>query len=119
MKKARRSSAPASIRVNVQDLLRDMNAERREDHQTVIEKMESGFTTVTQLVTKVATDLEAHEKADVDTANALDGRLKPLESLNRGLKWLAGAVAVAIIGGIADLMFNHLPRLLASAGAIK
>ncbi len=93
---------------NLQDYLRDMRAEARDDMQALMSRVDMGFHAVEVRSETIATELAIHAKDDAVTASRLDGRLKNIEDAKGALRWLGGAFVVGVIGFISDLLVYHL-----------
>ena len=95
-------------RVNVQDLLLTMRKEQRDDHEKLVEKVDEGF----KAIALVASN---HELQDQKLFAALDKRVVIVENTRRSIRWLGATVLVTLLGGVADFLFVHLPKLLGGA----
>ena len=93
---------------NLQDYLRDMRSEARDDMQTLMSRVDVGFDNVETRSRTIASELAAHAQADAVTAEQLDGRLKNIEDTKATFRWLGGALVIGAIGFITDVLVNHL-----------
>lgn len=87
--------------------LDQMRGEQREDHATLVLKVDEGF----ESIRKAAA---AHELADTTRFAEVDKRLDSVETTRRSIRWLGATVVVALITAFCDFVFVHLPKLLAS-----
>ena len=89
---------------DLQDFLGDMRREQREDHQTLVQKVDAGFGAVSARASALEKDLESHKLDDTR-------RLTILEGGHNLTKWFArvaiGAVVTGAIGIFWDYLVNH------------
>lgn len=96
---------------NLQDYLRDMRSEARDDMQALMSRVDLGFTTVEQRASQIAKELALHAQDDAVTAEQMDGRLKNIEDTKKTFRWLGGALVIGAIGFVSDVLVNHLHLL--------
>jgi hypothetical protein len=90
-------------RFNVQNFLAEMRAEQREDHAALVLKVDEGIAKMTEA-------MSSHELEDAKQFGRIDKRLEAVENTKRTLLWLGATTVVAIVAGIVDFLFSHLPR---------
>jgi hypothetical protein len=93
--------------MNLQDLLLEMRREQRADHEKLVEKVDTGFT-------DLRATMATAELKNTQAFGEIDTRLTVVENTRRAFRWALGIVLTAASAGIADLVFNHLPKLFAS-----
>ena len=59
-------------------------------------------------VLRIETTFAAHDVLDTQRFADLHSAIKPLQSTNRAIRWLIGAVVSAILMGGVDVVANHL-----------
>jgi hypothetical protein len=77
------------------DLLVQLLAEGRDNHNTLVTKVDEGFENATKAMT-------AHTMADAAAFAAFDKRLAPIESTRKMLKWTLGIVLAAAVPTLVD-----------------
>lgn len=89
----------------IQTILLDMRREQREDHQTLVKKVDAGFG-------GVHTRINDHEVKDVEEFTEIAGRLKTLEEARSEIRWLFGILVSAfLVGGVTfiwDFVKHHV-----------
>lgn len=95
--------------INVQTMLSEMRAESREDHATLVLKIDTGFSEIRAGSATIASDLRQHTADDALAQQRLDGRLASIEGNRKTLRWLGGCLVIATLGFLSDMLVNHLP----------
>jgi len=85
---------------NIQTELQSMRVEQREDHAALTKVVTDGFASSNSW-------MHAHELKDQDRFNALDRRLRPIETVKQAAVWLIGAVIVAWLGAAGLIYVEH------------
>lgn len=89
---------------DLQAYLDNMRREQREDHTTLVEKVDVGFTAATTAVAAVANALAEHKLEDA-------ARLTTLEGAHAAGRWFVRAVIGALVVGgcgvLWDMIVNH------------
>lgn len=101
-------NGPSVVKFNVQDYLRDMEIRAAERHDALVKKVENGFC-------RAEKRLDEHEHQDLEhdkVCEAISDRLQPVEDMQTTFKWTLRTAIVAMIGGVADLVINHLAPAL-------
>lgn len=83
---------PEEVKFNLQSFLSEMRSEQNDRFNGLETKID-------QAVTKV---------------NEHETRIVVVENTRRAVKWLGATVVGALIVGLVDLVFTHLPRLMAA-----
>ncbi len=83
------------------DVVLEMAAESRQNHATLVEKVDKGFATV-------LAGAASHELHDVQRFADIDRRLTPIETTRTTLRWVIGSGFVAGLGLLVDIVVNHL-----------
>ncbi len=89
--------------MDIQQLLLTMREEQRDDHRSLVEKVDTGFFEIRQA-------MATHTVEDTKNFAAIDNRLTPVENTRRTLRWLSAAIFVALITAAVDLIFNHFTK---------
>ena len=92
-------------KATLQDILFKMRDEQKEDHENLVKKVDEGF----KAVALVAANHELH---DQKLFSALDKRMVIVENTRRSIRWLGATVLVTFLGGLADFLLVHLPKLI-------
>jgi hypothetical protein len=87
--------------MDIQQLLLQMRQEAREDMQILTQKVDDGFTAVAQ-------QFSEHEVSDTTVFGEHEQRLAALESTKKDLRWVAGAVIVAVLGAGATALWDFV-----------
>lgn len=80
---------------------REMRKEQREDVQELSTKVEAGFTNVHGRINSLKDKVNDHET-----------RIVVIDGTRKTFLWLAGIAVACVVGGLIDLVFVHLPRLM-------
>ncbi len=100
--------------MEVADLLETMRREAREDHLTLVRKVEDGFAQIDARAGAIADDLATHQVDDLEKQADVARRLQPLEVLNKNMQWFLATVIAAFImvgaAGVWDYVENHMQR---------
>lgn len=98
--------------MEIPDLLETMRQEARQDHLTLVKKVDDGFRLATERASSIAEQLNDHEKADLEVQAEFAQQLQPVLALARNARWLlATIIAAFVMAGVAaawDLTVNHL-----------
>jgi hypothetical protein len=80
--------------------LDQMREEQRDDHSTLVVKVDGGF----ESVRSAAAD---HEVKDTERFASINERLVVIENNRRTLRWLSATMVAAFITGVVDFFFSH------------
>lgn len=92
-------------RLNTQQLIAEMRREQREDHQTLVEKVDEGFQ-------KVTASIATHVLEDTTKFAGIETRLIVVEGTRKTMRWFMGAAIVAFLGALAEFVFNHATHVV-------
>jgi hypothetical protein len=99
-KRNRKSVGVTTMSFNIQEYLASMRSEQKEDHEALAGEVTLGLS-------KVSDAIVAHSKSDQEMFNAIEGRLRPIESMRKTFRWGIGTVFVALVGVLAEAGYSH------------
>lgn len=94
--------------LNVLTELRTLRAEQREDLQTLMLKVDTGFHLLASEAAQTTHELAAHTLEDARSFGDTNLRLVGLETSSRAIKWVGGTLLVGAVGLVVDLFQHHL-----------
>ena len=94
----------------IREDFREMRAEQRQDIKELTAKVDIGFDGLRGIQSKIADDLDAHEKADLQAGAELNLRLSEIENSRKNSKWLIRTGLGTALLFLSDLLINHLPK---------
>lgn len=97
---------------NVQNELHDMRGEQRTDHDELTRIVTEGFASGSSW-------MHAHEMKDQERFNAIDTRLRPIETVKQAAIWLIGAVLVAWLGAAGLIYVEHQNHRAAPVAEVR
>jgi len=95
---------------NIQQFLSEMRAEQQMAHREITERVHDGFEALSSRATRIAEDLQDHERSDTIIAQAHIARLITVEDTVGAVKWLSKAALGAVIVGIVAFLFDLITR---------
>lgn len=84
------------------------------DIQTFLSEMDQRQEHRTQAVLDEVKKVDGKVEEVKQAVNGHEVRLVTVEGTRKTILWLAGALVTALLTGAGDVLFNHLPRVLAS-----
>lgn len=92
--------AGGDFKFNLQEFLADMREEQRSEMRALGGKVDTLSYQLHGRISAVQTKVNDHET-----------RIVVVENTRKMMRWLAGTAIVALLGGVVEFVFNHLPKL--------